>query len=275
MLLLIICFEEVSKLLDFEFLACFSNERRCFLLQFHFKQPCVALYQLQYFCFDKIFLNQGFCEMKKEESIYFSGSMLFISAQTQRLQDINLLKSLIQFHLDTDAKFWLEDHNAFLKDLLQKKQKEGSPVPSPASAGKAVVLRSAPENVPPKRLSIQQTSVESFDFAGPLSARADTQPLCADCAKLKQGGGRVKVLVQLFNKIANQKVTEKYRGATKSLRKRSAHGKSRVFRFSPEYFRRHNRNSNKKVNLMICVEVNICTLIYNSNKYVLLLLMTV
>ena len=186
--------------------------------------------------------------MKKEDSIYFSGSMLFISAQTQLLQDINLLKNLMQFHLETDRGFWEEDHKTFLRELLERKQKDSTPspdLPSPGHPDKPVVLRSHLGQVPLKRWSIQQTSVGSFDFADALQGRGVM--LCASCAKMKGGRGRVKVLVQLFNKIANQKihVSEKYRKKP-SLKLLTQH-KSHVFRFSPEYFRRHRRNAKKKV----------------------------
>ena len=185
----------------------------------------------------------------KEDKIYFSGSMLFISAQTQLLQDINLLKTLMQFHIETDREFWFEDHKTFLRDLLERKQKIGtpSPVPSPGSFDKpAVVLRSTLENVILKRLSVQQTSAESFDFAETLHGRRVL--MCASCVKLKQGRGRVKVLVHLFNKISTQKshVAEKYRGVKKPSLKSLAQHKRRVFRFSPENFRRRRKKSKKK-----------------------------
>lgn len=192
-----------------------------------------------------------------EKEIYFTGSMLFISAETQKLRDINLLKNMMQFHIEQDKAFWFEDHKKFMTRLLKKKKvglKKMSASSNVEQKPRVMFNQNSCPNLlksfqkpvlcqksisqdfthqPQKRVSVQQTSAESFDVAPQL------QQLCKNCMKIK-GKGRVRALVQLFNKINSSQRS----GAIKKKKH------STVFKFSPDYFK---KSPNKAGNYMIFV----------------------
>lgn len=165
-------------------------------------------------------------------TVSISGTMVYLTDQTSRLRDINILSNMAQYHLQHEHQFWSRDYEQFMKELIMKKSRRIKHISLPVQNEQIIRAsdRLSPNPIPKTSKSIQrvlQSAIckctlfgkQSRDVAirqtsgGSWEAKGD---LCCNCAR--EPSRRLKPFMSLFRRNVAEETSH--------------------FRYSPDHIKR-------------------------------------